>query len=157
MEVLRDHDIGAVYSSPYARSLTTVEPIAELHNLKIKTDERLRERQAGSMANNYELFQKRWNDLSFCEEGGESIGKLQRRNIQALFEILSLNTDKEIVIGTHGSAFSSILKYFNEAFGVEDFMRIIDLMPYVVRMDFDSTHLVQTTEVLSIKKEYKPQ
>jgi 2,3-bisphosphoglycerate-dependent phosphoglycerate mutase len=50
MEVLRDHDIGAVYSSPYARSLTAMEPIAEFYNLKIKTDERLRGRQAGSMA-----------------------------------------------------------------------------------------------------------
>ena len=43
-------------------------------------------------------------DHNYHEEGGESIAMVQKRNIEALNEILSDNTDKDIVIGTHGTA-----------------------------------------------------
>ena len=36
---------------------------------------------------------------------------VQNRNIEALNEILSDNADKEIVIGTHGTALSTILNF----------------------------------------------
>ena len=43
-----------------------------------------------------------------------------------LNEILATNLDKEIVIGTHGTALSSILNFYDNSFGCEDFLRIID-------------------------------
>ena len=39
------------------------------------------------------------------------IAMVQKRNIEALKEILSDNRDKEIVIGTHGTALSTILNF----------------------------------------------
>ena len=71
---------------------------------EIITDERLREREKGPDGNNHGMFQKRWADHNYHEEGGESIAMVQKRNIEALNEILSDNTDKDIVIGTHGTA-----------------------------------------------------
>ena len=56
------------------------------------------------------MFQKRWADHDYHEDGGESIVMVQNRNIEALNEILSDNTDKEIVIGTHGTALRACLK-----------------------------------------------
>ena len=64
---------------------------------------------------------------------------VQKRNIEALNEILSDNTDKDIVIGTHGTALSTILNFYDNNFGCEDFLRIIDRMPYIIELDFESS------------------
>ena len=85
------------------------------------------------------MFQKRWTDHDYHEDGGESIAMVQNRNIEALNEILSDNTDKEIVIGTHGTALSTILNFYDSNFGCEDFLRIIDWMPYIIELDFESS------------------
>ena len=44
---------------------------------------------------------------------------------------------KNIVIGTHGTALSAILNYYRPEFGCEDFLRILDWMPYVVELTFE--------------------
>ena len=49
------------------------------------------------------------------------------------------NTDKDIVIGTHGTALSTILNFYDNNFGCEDFLRIIDWMPYIIELDFESS------------------
>ena len=51
-------------------------------------------------------------DHDYHEEGGESIAMVQNRNIESLNEILSDNTDKDIVLGTHGTALSTILNFY---------------------------------------------
>ena len=155
MDFFKDKKIDIFYSSPYKRSYDTVLHAAEYHKKQIITDERLHERKAGINANNFEMFKKRWSDLNFAEEDGESIGAVQKRNIEAVFEILDKNKDKTIVIGTHGTALSSILNYFDSAFGCDDFMRIIDFMPYIIRLDFDGRKLVSKTEEMYIHKEFK--
>ena len=74
-------------------------------------DERLRERESGKGGNNHEMFQKRWENHDYHEDGGESISMVQQRNIEALKEILEKHDGKNIVIGTHGTALSSIINY----------------------------------------------
>lgn len=64
---------------------------------------------------NHAMFQKRWADHDYHEEGGESLAMVQERNIEALNEILSENIDKEVVIGTHGTALSTILNWISRA------------------------------------------
>jgi len=44
---------------------------------------------------------------------------------------------KSIAIGSHGTALSTIINYFDSSFGYVDFMKIKDLMPYVVQLDFE--------------------
>ena len=62
--ILKDKKIDLFISSPYKRSFDSIKPAAELYVAKIQTDERLRERKAGSNGNNHEMFQKRWSDFS---------------------------------------------------------------------------------------------
>lgn len=93
--------------------------------------------------------------MSFAEEDGESIGSVQKRNIEALNEILEQYPDKTIVIGTHGTALSSIFNYYDSSFNGDSFMKIIDLMPYIVKMDFEEKINISKEEVFSIWKEYK--
>ena len=155
VECLKDKNIDKFYCSTYKRSIDTIATTAELYGKEIITDRRLREREKGPDGNNYGMFQKRWGDLEYHEEGGESIGMVQRRNIEALKEILANNQGKNIVIGTHGTALSSILRYYDDSFGCDDFLRIIDWMPYVVELEFDGDKLVGKYEHCYVQNEFK--
>lgn len=154
-EFLKDKEIDVFYCSPYKRSMDTISEAAAVFRKVILTDERLREREKGLDGNSYGMFQKRWADHGYHEEGGESIAMVQERNIEALLEILRTNEGKNIVIGTHGTALSTILNYYDNSFGCDDFLRIIDFMPYIVELDFEGEKLVAKTEHIYIEKEFK--
>lgn len=155
LDFFKPLSIDKLYSSPYTRSVQTIKSTAEYFDKEIIIDERLREREKGANGNNYEMFQKRWNDKDFHEDGGESIHMVQKRNIAALIDILENNDGKTVVIGTHGTALSSILNYFDNTFNCESFLRIIDWMPYIIELKFDGKTRVEKTEHLFVQKEFK--
>lgn len=127
--------IDAFFSSPYKRSVDTILPLAEKLGMEINTDERFRERTNGPASS--QTLEKRWEDFSFAEEGGESLGAVQERNIEALNAILDAYAGKTVVIGTHGTALSTILNYYDPGFGIESYRKISYLMPYIVEFTFD--------------------
>lgn len=155
LEFLKDKKIDTFYCSPYKRSLDTIVDTAAFFDKEIITDERLREREKGLDGNNHGMFQKRWDDHDYHEEGGESLAMVQKHNMEALNEILSENIDKEIVVGTHGTALSTILNFYDSDFACEDFLRIIDWMPYIIELDFEDNELVAKQEHCYIEKEFK--
>lgn len=155
-EVLKNLPIDAFYSSPYKRSVDTIKESADFFGMKILKDERMRERKTGINGySNRELVERRWADFKFCEENGENLDSVQKRNIETLFEILDKEKGKNVVIGTHGTALSTMLHYFNNSWGCKGFFRIIDYMPYIIRLDFVGTKLIEKEELLIIEKEFK--
>lgn len=155
LDFLRDKPVDAFWCSPYRRSLDTIREAAEFFALPIHTDERLREREAAPGGNNRELFRRRWADFDWHEPGGESLRSVQERNVAALTEILEQNRDKTIVIGTHGTALSTILNYYDPAYDCDAFLRVIDWMPFVVELDFEGTRFLAKTEHVHIEKIYR--
>lgn len=156
LDFLRDKPVDAFYCSPYRRSLDTIREAADYFRLPIRTDERLRERETVPGGNCRELFEKRWSDFGWHEPGGESLRSVQERNIAALTDILQRDPDKTIVIGTHGTALSTILNYYDPGWDCGAFLRIIDWMPFIVELDFEGTDCVGRTEHIHVEKEYKP-
>lgn len=160
-EFLKDKNIDKFYCSPYTRSMDTIAEKAEYFGKEIIADERLREREKGKDGNQQGMFQKRWADLDFHEEGGESIAMVQKRNIAALRDILSEFYDAtneeeaDIVIGTHGTALSSILHYYESSYNCNSFLRIIDWMPYIIELDFDRDNCISKQVHLYIEKEFQ--
>ena len=155
-EFLCNISIDIFVSSPYKRSVDTITKSAQQQGKKITTDERLRERQQGAGYKNFDMIRKRWSDFDYCEEGGETLNQVQMRNIEAFNEILADHKDKRIVIGTHGTALSTILNYYDPLFNVDSFFRIIDFMPYILRLDFNGAECVGKEEQLIIEKPYNP-
>lgn len=153
-ELFKDKKIDAFYCSPYRRSIDTIAETAAFFGKEIITDERLREREKGEKGNNHGMFRKRWEDHNYHENGGESIAMVQKRNMEALNEILSGNPDREIVIGTHGTALSAILNFYDNSFSCDDFLRIIDWMPYIIELDFEGNKLVGKHEHCHVEKEF---
>jgi 2,3-bisphosphoglycerate-dependent phosphoglycerate mutase len=152
LQTLKDKNIDVFYCSPYKRSLDTIRGTADYYKMNIQTDERLREREAGVGGSVHGMYQKRWANHNFHEDGGESIEMVQQRNIEALKTILKDNEGKNIVIGTHGTALSSIINYYLPEFGCDDFLRIIDWMPYIVEIDFEGQKLISIHEHAHIEK-----
>lgn len=70
---------------------------------------------------------------------GESLGEVQRRNIAALNQVLSAYKGNNIVVGSHGTALSTIVNYYQPDFGYEEFERIRGVMPWIVHFAFEGT------------------
>lgn len=136
---LEDTAVDAVLSSPYKRAVDTVQPLADAHGLKVETDADFRERKVGDgWLEDFTSFAKQqWADFDFALEHGESLRQVQGRNLAALTRVLGNYAGKTVVIGTHGTALSTLVEYYSPEFGYAGFDRIRGVMPWVVRMVFD--------------------
>ncbi len=155
LDFFQMHPIDRIYCSPYTRSIQTIASTAEFFGKDILVDERLRERESGHGGNHHKMFQKRWKNKDYHEDGGESIRMVQTRNVAALMDILKSNEEKTVIIGTHGTALSSILNYFDPAFQCDSFLRIIDWMPYIIELDFNGQSYLKRVEHLYVRKKFK--
>ncbi len=66
---------------------------------------------------------------------------MQTRNIAALRNVLNKYKDKNIVIGCHGTALSTIINFYDHSFGYNDFMEIKSVMPWIVKFIFEGEYL----------------
>lgn len=139
-EFLSDKDIHAVFSSPFRRSVDTVKEFADKHELAITLMDDFRERRIDSCwIEDFESFARhQWEDFSYKLSDGECLGEVQERNIRALYRIVEAHEGKNIVIGSHGTALSTVINYFDPSFGYEEFEAIRGLMPWVVRFSFEN-------------------
>lgn len=72
---------------------------------------------------------------------------MQDRNVAALRSVLDKYPGKNIVIGSHGTALSTIINYYDHTFGYEEFVKIRSKMPWVVEFAFD-----ENANLLAIRK-----
>lgn len=155
---LKNSGITHIISSPYTRTIQTVTSLAQALELTIETDEDFRERNAGKWhgENFFDFIEKQWADFSYHILDGECLRDVQKRNIAALNRAMEKYKGETIAIATHGTALSTILNYFNPDYNFDSFKRIVDYMPYVVKMEFDDEGKnVSFAEVLIVEKEYK--
>ena len=87
----------------------------------------------------FDTFCKRqWEDFDYKLSDGETLKQVQTRNIKALNKVLEVYSGKNIVIGSHGTALSTIINYYDNTFGYYDFERIRNVMPWVVKFIFEN-------------------
>ena len=141
---LEDKGVDVVLSSPYKRSVDTILDFARKNSLEISYVDNFRERKIDSVwIEDFAGFSKKqWEDFDFKLADGESLGEVQKRNIQALNHVLKEYADKTIVVGSHGTALSTIINYYDTSFGYEDFEKIRTLMPWIVKFTFQDTECV---------------
>ncbi|MDE7399533.1 MAG: histidine phosphatase family protein [Oscillospiraceae bacterium] len=154
---LEDKGIDYLMSSPYKRSMDTIGDLSKTLGLLIHTDEDFRERNTGNLHGEdvFQYAEKQLADFGYKSEDGESLCEVQTRNIRALNRVLSEHNGEKIVIATHGMALSTILNYYYPKFDFACFMKIVDFMPFVIRLDFDGEKCVNSQVELVIRKDYK--
>lgn len=146
--ILIDKNITAIYSSPFKRSIDTIKDFSEKINLEIKIVDDFRERNVGKWVEDFGEYSKRqWEDFDFKIDNGESLKEVQERYISSLFRAINNSRGKNIAIGTHGTALSTVMNYFNQDFGFDDFWEMVDKVPYVLCFSFDGISLQDIEEV----------
>lgn len=159
-EFLLDKSIDVILSSPFKRAVDTVADFADKAGLSILTAEDFIERKSDSnwlRDTDFSSFiSRQWADFSYKLSDGECLAEVQERNINALNKMLVQYKNKNIVIGTHGTALSTIINYYDSTYGFEDFMAMVNLMPWVVKMTFDETDCAGIQKIDLFHPEQKP-
>ena len=145
---LADKQVDIVFSSPYKRAVDTVAQFPSLRNLPFSTIYDFRERKVDSCwIDDFDAFtRKQWADFDYKLTDGETLAEVQIRNIAALQEVVEQHKGKTVVVGSHGTALSTTINYFVPLFGIEEFIRIKSIMPWIVRMSFSDNDCVQIEE-----------
>ena len=136
---LADKNIDIVISSPFKRAVDTVQDFADKNGLPVEIVEGFRERKvdSGWIEDFASFSKKQWSDFSFKLSDGECLKEVQDRNISALNNVLKQYSGKNIVVGSHGTSLSTIINFYDNSFGYDDFERIRFLMPWIVEFSFD--------------------
>lgn len=136
-----DIPVDHVYASPFLRAVDTVRPLADQRGLSIETVEEFRERKvdSGWIEDFHAFASRQWADFQYKLTDGECLAEVQARNVGALKKVLKRHPDGQIVIGTHGTALSTILHHYDPAYGYDWFERIRAVMPLVVKVVFDDS------------------
>ena len=143
---LMDKNIEIAISSPYVRCVDTIKPFCDSAGLKIEMVFDLRERGIGTerWLDDFDGFaEKQWADFDYrLNDEGECLNQVQSRNIAALSDILKRYADKTIVIGTHGTALSTIINHYDSSWGYEKFMEIKKITPFITKMCFEKDKFI---------------
>ena len=146
-QFLSNKNIEAVLSSPYKRAVDTVSHFADSKGLNIEIVNDFKERKVDSIwIEDFTSFSKaQWADFDYKLSDGESLNEVQLRNISALKSVLEKYKDRNVAIGSHGTSLSTVINYYDNSFGYEDFEKIRTAMPLIVEFTF------QNDKCISIK------
>ncbi|MFC7232426.1 histidine phosphatase family protein [Saliphagus sp. GCM10025308] len=131
-----DRTVDAVVSSPYARAVETVQPIADAAGTSVVTDDGFRERAlAGDHVEDFEAAIERvWTEPTFAWPGGESNDEAQARGLEAVERTLERWPGDHVIVGTHGNLLALILRAYDDRYDF-DFWREM-AMPDVYRVTY---------------------
>ena len=146
---LADKHIDVVLSSPFKRAVDTVKDFADSYGFEIEMIHDFRERKVESgWIEDFATFAKmQWSDFAYKLSDGECLQEVQTRNISALQQVIYKYAGKNIVVGSHGTALSTIINYYDHSFGYNDFEKIKNVMPWIVEFVFD-----EETKCIMIKE-----
>lgn len=140
--------IDALYCSPYRRTIQTLAPLAKQVQQPIRILEDLRERSIGCWVEDfYDYSQQQWADFTYKLDNGESLAEVQTRNIQALTHILASHDGHTVVVGTHGTALSTILQHYDATFNFQRFLMMVNVMPYIMKLTFRQHEYLSSEEI----------
>ncbi|MFD0696358.1 histidine phosphatase family protein [Paenibacillus sp. GCM10027628] len=113
-------EIETIISSPFVRTIRSIQPLAQRLNLEIKIDDRLAERVLSSenLPDWMDHLRISFNDLDRCLPGGESSREAANRIVSVIDELLTTDF-KKIAVVTHGNLMSLLLRYYDHQFGYE--------------------------------------
>jgi 2,3-bisphosphoglycerate-dependent phosphoglycerate mutase len=153
-DILKNENIDAVVSSPYIRSILTVEQLAQQIGKDVLVFEDLKERMFSSEASrvtdkeSISILEKSFSDSCFSLEGGESNTDCQKRAIKVLKELLVTFRDIKVVIGTHGAVMTLMMGYFDSTYDL-NFLHSTS-KPDIYRMEFNEQELSNVQRLWSV-------
>ena len=83
-----------------------------------------------------------WGNFEGREGREESLLDVQTRGLEVMRRLLQVYPGKSVVIGSHGTAMSVLIRYFEPEFNADDFLAIKEKMPWLVRFRFAGQDLI---------------
>lgn len=145
-ELLKGEEIDVVISSPYNRSIWTVEKLAQQIGTEVVVFEDLKERNFSpddkriSDQELVPLLAKSFSEPHYALEGGESNRDCQKRAVTVLKELLTAYEEKKVVIGTHGAVMTLMMGFYDDKYDL-NFLHSTT-KPDIYRMEFNGQELV---------------
>jgi 2,3-bisphosphoglycerate-dependent phosphoglycerate mutase len=124
-EFFRDIPIDRIISSPFKRTIQSIEPLAKRLNLEIETNDLLTERVLSSqnLSDWLEKLRDTFDDLELKFEGGESSNEAMKRIVEVVEGAFESETQNTIIV-THGNLLSLLLRYNNNEFGFDEWRNL---------------------------------
>ncbi|MEC5425335.1 histidine phosphatase family protein [Virgibacillus sp. C22-A2] len=149
--LLKEEGINAVISSPYKRSILTVQELADKLGQKVLIFEDLKERiftfedKRISDKELIPLLNSSFSESTYALPGGESNEDCQTRAVKTLKEILNIYREQKVVLGTHGAVMTLMMGYYDNKYNLEFLFHM--LKPDVYRMEFNGEELVEVNRM----------
>jgi len=124
-EVLKEENVDVVASSPYRRSVLTVEKVAKTLHKEVVIIEELKERifsPKGTRLSDKELaplLERSFLDPNFSLKGGESNNECQKRAVKVVKDLINTYEGKKTVIGSHGAVMTLIMNHFDPRYDLQ--------------------------------------
>ncbi len=119
---LEPFQLHAIYSSPYARAVATVEPTAQRRMMQVLLLPDFRERRltTESRSDWREQLERSWSEPDYRLPGAESGAEAQRR-VRAQLDLLRSRhaAGGRVLVGSHGNLISLLLATLQEGVGFE--------------------------------------
>ncbi|TWT08238.1 histidine phosphatase family protein [Planococcus sp. CPCC 101016] len=150
---LNDEEINVVISSPYIRSILTVERTAQQIGKEVLVFEGLKERVFSSEDERISetellpLLEKSFSVPNYALNGGESNADCQKRAVKVLKDLLASYQKKKIVIGTHGVVMTLMMNFYDDKYNL-DFLQNLT-KPDIYKMEFNEQELVTVQRLRS--------
>jgi 2,3-bisphosphoglycerate-dependent phosphoglycerate mutase len=149
---LQNEGIDTVISSPYQRSILTVQQLAKQIGQEVLVFDNLKERvfiaEEDKRIPDKELFpllNKSFSEPSYTLTGGESNADCQRRAIKVLKELLITYRGKKVVLGTHGAVMTLMMSYYDSSYDLNFLLQTSK--PDIYRMEFNGQSLEGVTRL----------
>lgn len=165
-EFFRDIPINRIISSPFVRTIQSIEPLAKRLNLEIETNDLLTERVLSSenLSDWLEKLSATFDDFDLKFEGGESSYDAVHRIVSVVEEAM-INGAQNTIIVTHGNLLSLLLNHYNNEFGFDDWRNLRNPDVFLLkkeddnlsyeRLIIDSNHQVSLIKpTVELKEEY---
>ena len=155
-DVLKSEGINTVISSPYTRSILTVEPLAKQLKQEVLVFEDLKERIFSSEEKRVSdselipLLKKSFSDPNYALYGGESNNDCQKRSVNVLEELLNTYKGQKVVIGTHALVMTLMMEHYNEMYNLDFLLQTTK--PDIYKMEFNGRKLVEIKRMWEYSK-----
>ncbi|MEK6190333.1 MAG: histidine phosphatase family protein [Carnobacterium alterfunditum] len=152
-EILKAEEIDVVISSPYIRSVLTVERLAHQIDEEILVFEDLKERKFSTedtrVSDNelFPLLERSFLEPNYALGGGESNVDCQKRAVKVLKELLTTYVEKKVVIGTHGVVMTLMMGFYDKKYDLNFLYNTSK--PDIYKMEFSGHELVDVQRLWS--------
>ncbi|MBP0725981.1 histidine phosphatase family protein [Bacillus sp. RG28] len=146
-ELLSKEKIDYVVSSPYKRTIQTVEEVAKSLKQEIIIEEKFKERVLSKepVEDFNHVISEVWKDFNLSWDGGESNITAQKRGIEAMNNILKNYCGKNVVIGTHGNIMVLIMNFFDQKYDYDFWNELA--MPDIYKLTFEGDALTKVNRI----------